>query len=250
MKNIILTLLLPCITGCIFFEKSIYPIKSIELCMNFQNLGINGEIINSKSIISIYVANGYIVYKAPHYYVLEKAKRGKKGEYIYDKTLIDTIKYEYYIYNQNKQIGYRFDSINVLHPVKISIDSFQRVKTLKGSSFYSKEDNLLSSEKNIGKTQLIEKRVPKQWDEDYADSSYFYYSNKFKDAPYVFSKTLDSTTHLKLYKISYIYCKRPKGKQPFEIPRREYTFELKEAKPAPEIPGLIRRFKAMELKLN
>ncbi|QKJ31361.1 hypothetical protein HQ865_16860 [Mucilaginibacter mali] len=76
----------------------------------------------------------------------------------------------------------------------------------------------------------------------------YYYTNEFKDAPIVFSGKLDSISRMKLYKVRFVY--NAIKQDGMSVPAREFLFELKAAKADPEIPKLIERYKALEVKMK
>jgi hypothetical protein len=242
------------IYGCIF--KDIEKKSTISLVEFYSDLQLvkvdNGETTNLKNSIVIYKDANYVVYKGGNRFVNSKSEVDRDGRQISEKITLDTIKSYYIVYHIKNSYGYLYDSINTIKPLRISIDSFQRVKLFKDFPFYTANDIVKASEKNNTVPYLIEKTAPKDKPDDtYPDSSYYYYTKGFKNAAYTFSKQMDSARNMKLYKVRLIYVPIKKGgKYDFDVPRREFNFELRKAKPAPEIPKLIERFKAMEANLK
>jgi hypothetical protein len=211
----------------------------------------NGELVSFKDSVIIYKQGVYTVYKHPVLNIVTNAVMNKAQDTVREDIVEQSVTYRYIIYKRNNTYGFLYDSLNTIKPKRISIDSFKNVTLLPTFPYIIPKAILVSSLKHDEESVLTEKRIPEKIiDPTYPDTCYYSYTNKFKNAPYSFSKMLDSTRKLKLYKVVFRFKRIEKGKYPAAIPEREYYFELRKAKEAPEIPKLIEDFKKMEAKLD
>jgi len=238
--------------GCMFFKTTLTSsTSSVELYFHLQIVKLdNGQRLDFMDSLNIYSYGNYLVYKYPTVNIETEPVMNKGNDTIREKEFNRTVSYLYVVYNKNYKFGYLYDSLKVLKPKRISIDSFQRVKALKIFPFYSSKLILTSSVKGDG--GLVEKmRYGQVIDESYPDTCVYYYNKNLpKVVPYTFSSILDSKRDMKLYKVRFVFNPLKKGKYPTNVPKREFYFELRKAKEAPEIPKLLERFKAMEKTLS
>lgn len=223
--------------------------SSVMLTYHLEFPKTDGSISTVSDSINIFKEGDFMIYKDKAQHIYTKVQLDKNMKEIGEKVMLDTITYNYVIFKKNCKHGLFYDSMNVLKPERISIDSFKHSRTLDQIPFFNeKNDSLVSSVKSSSTPNLIEIRVPKKvTGSSYADKKIYYYTKSFTDAPFAFSLKLDSIAKMKLYKIRFLY-KAPKDGTPTSA--REFSFELKKAKPDVNLSKLIENFEAVERKFN
>jgi len=189
----------------------------------------NGSFIHVEDSFIVSYYQDLILYQVPYTY--EITKPNVKNDTIEEDIISSEIKYKYFIYKANSPTGYKYDSLNSLSNRLFSVDSFLAAKAFAKSKFYDKENDTLIEATTDQKTKVFaEKYIPQiKYDETYPDSSYMYFSDhKLKNIEFTFSKYLDSVKNKKLFKVIFIHNPIPKGKYPFDVPRRNLIFEMKE----------------------
>ncbi|EHQ30350.1 hypothetical protein Mucpa_6294 [Mucilaginibacter paludis DSM 18603] len=201
------------------FVKLVYKLEFIK--------PDNAEMVVMQDTLGIIYYGNYIAYQIPNEFTLSNVNMDKDQNVISENVIREETKYSYMVYNKNKNYGYMFDSIGAIKAAKVSVDSFLLKRAFKNFPFYNSViDSLVStSTKN---ESLVETRICKEKkDESFNDTIHYFYKKGFEKIDYTFSKYLDSTRNLKLYKIQMIFNPIPKGKYAFAVPKREFLFELK-----------------------
>lgn len=233
------------------YKNTIQSCSSIKLISNIQFVKADdNKLFFVADSLNIYYCDNYVLFQLPQYYGNSTQDSDKGGDTIALKVKHMETKYGYVIYNKKNKYGYRFESLNVDKPQKISVDSFLTIKAYKGFPFYSEHnDSLITSTRNVIKHTLVEKHIyKKKNDASYSDSIYYYYKNGFKNIEYSFSTKLDSSRNLKLYKVRFIYNTVPKGNHNLDIPRREFLFEINNNNSrCNDIINFVNQFKVKEI---
>ncbi len=217
--------------------------KSFELYYKWEFYSHRDkEIISFEDSIGIIEKDGILLYLIKHPYEKTKVEIDSAGDVKGETLLSDGVNYTYFFQEIGKQTGMLYDSLNSESYKLINIDTFIKSKiSFKSEMFYSSNDSLLSVSKN--EFQVIEKYIPKiKTDDSFPDSSILIYSYKRQDGlNYSLAPKLDSVKKMKLSKVKFIYNKKLYGTGVFyEIPRREYVFEIRENKE--KIPSGINSF--------
>lgn len=247
------TLVSPCCNSIQNLGKT--KIRAINLSVNWEFVNAeNGQIAIYPFDIDISYHENLVMFRDRIPY-LEFGKRTtyESNDTVYaEQELIndstdERTKYRFFIYRQGDSQGLMYDALNTLQGQLFDVDSLLKVKALKGGAFYDDNDSLVETVNNPEGYEKLKKYVPKiKYNESYADSNYFYFSDKLNDIKYSFSPLLDSVEGLKLSKIVSIYKRIPKGGlYKVDIPQRQMLFEIKEIEiDDPEgIIALFERFK-------
>ena len=107
--------------------------------------------------------------------------------------------------------------------------------------FYNSNDSLLCVSRKD--SQVTERYIPKiKTDDSFADSSILIYSARQSGGfSYSLAPKLDSLKKMKLTKVIFIYNSKAQSTKGFyEIPRREYVFEIRDTKE--KLPDCISHF--------
>lgn len=248
-RNFYLLITLLIICGCSFVKnKRANTAVEVYSCLQFID-SINGEKTFMKDSVSIYKYANYIVYKVPTSLYLFHGEQKGNSDTVIQRMTGQVIRFKYFVYQTNQLYGNLYDSIGVTQPKRVLVDSIERNAGMKWFPIYWPEDSLVSTKKQKLAHLLLETRIPKvKKNKSFADSLYYYYSNEFIGAPYSFSNYLDSSRNLKLFKFRALFKEIEKGKLPTETSDREFLFELRKAKSAPEISKLIERVKSSKTK--
>ena len=202
----------------------------------------DGGLVSTNDSVTLVYVNNLVIYKLPN--IVEAITFEKKSEMDYSAVNTQTDKhFTFYIYEQRIQNGLKYDSLKVDRPTVFSVDSFLTKAAFKGFPFYSDKFRLYKSIKEDNHlTELFIKN--KKLDPSYCDTIYYHYKQNLRTIDYTFSKTLDSTRNMKLYKVQFLYNAIVDPKSKIKVPSREFKFELKEAPNTnvSQIDSLIRRF--------
>lgn len=225
------------VCSCFLSPSQKHSVQKINLIYKLPILKENGELINVKDSLEIYYYNKQFLIQIPYIYSLENSKEILKKE----------TRFNYFFYLKDSDSGFYFDSHKGVQPKKLPVDSFMITKTFKNINFYDQNnDSLLLTIKSLTNETLLEKYVPKKkFDQSYPDTIYLYYSKKFNNIDlYSFSKTLDSSRKMKLFKVEMKYNSQFYEGYKFKFPQREFFFQLKESqKSGREIIDLFKTFK-------
>jgi hypothetical protein len=229
--------LMACLTcSCFVSPFKNHRVHKITLIYNIPILHTDGVLKNYSDSLEIYHYDQQFLIQIPYTYALENATEILKKE----------TRFSYFFYLEDSTSGFYFDKQGVAEPKKLSVDSFLAMKTFKNFNFFDQNnDSLIQTIKSANKT-VIEKYIPKKKpDQSYPDTTYLYYNKKFNDLDlYRFSKLLDSTKRMKLFKVEMKYNSQFYDGYSFKFPEREFLFHLKESKkPNREIIGLFKTLK-------
>ena len=231
-------------TNCSTFKKGDNDLRSINLIHKWDLVTVeDGQLISASDTLTIYYFQNLVLYKIPYTNEVSNVTTDKNGDVIDEKLMESETKYKYFIYEKDSSFGFKYDSINAKNNRRFSIDSFLTQKAFKGASFYQRgNDTMIASSWNEDKSVLIEKYIPKiKFDQSYNDTSYLYFTSSLKKVDYSFSKELDSSKNMKLFKVRFINNPLPRGVYSFDVPRREMMFEIRET-PVTDSNEIIRFF--------
>jgi len=204
--------------------------RTITVITNYDFVKLDtGEFIHIEDSFKVSYYQDLILYHVPYTY--EVTKLFVKNDTIEEQIISSEIRYKYFIYKGNHPVGYKYDSLSALNNQAFSIDSFLTAEAFGKSKFFDKaNDSLIESTTDQKTKVLTEKYIPRiMYDETYPDSSYMYFSDHLlKNIEFSFSRYLDSVKNKKLFKVIFIHNPIPKGKYPFDVPRRNLIFEMKE----------------------
>lgn len=211
-------------------------IKSYTVVTSFDFVTLeNGEFINTQDSFHVTYYQNFILYMVPKVYTFSTVTI--KGDTIHEKLVSSRIAYNYFVYKNSDNFGYRFDSLEAESSQVFSVDSFLEKEAYSKFTFYNKtNDTLVASKTNRKGNELIEKYIPRiKYDETYPDSTFLYFRNeKMKYNYFSFSHYLDSLKNRKLFKIVITFNPIPKGIYSFDVPRRNMIFELKQIRATDE----------------
>lgn len=219
--------------------KNEKKILRIDLRYNIPIVKLNGELQNVTDSFSIFYYDSIILYKFPYTYSIENANTIEKQEK----------RFKYFIYQNHKPYGYYYDSINAKSYRKMNVDSLLSAKAFASNNFYDKNnDSLIEVIKSRSNYSLIEKYISKKKpDQSYADTTIFYFTDKFKDLELSFSKELENIKNLKIFKVRILYNAHYDKVYNIKLPNREIAFELRE-KPFINSDEILAFFKSFEKK--
>ncbi|HKO80954.1 MAG TPA: hypothetical protein VJU78_11190 [Chitinophagaceae bacterium] len=204
-------------------------VRSIKLSYKLE-LAFDGQLVSIADSPIIYYYKNRVLYQINHPYNNSYVKFDTSGNIISEQLIKEGVRFSYFIYEKDSVYGLSYDSIDAPNCQRYLVDSFLRTKfSAQEVMFDNTDDSLVLLNTDTINYDLFEKYIPKiKPDETYPDSGYYYYSDKLKGINYSFSKKIDSLKKMKLCKVKFIYNPIPKGSNPFETPRREFQFEIKE----------------------
>jgi hypothetical protein len=210
-------------------KNSYKSIKTITIITNLDFVMVDkGELIHVEDSFRVFYYQDLILYQVPQIY--EVTHPLVRNDTIEEKIISSEIRYKYFVYKVTSPFGYKYDSLSARSRQLFSVDSFLSSKAYAKFKFYDEANDTLVQTIIDQKTKIVtEKYLPRiKYDETYPDSSYRYFSDyQLKNVEFSFSKYLDSIKNKKLFKVIFIYNPIPKGKYPFDVPRRSLIFEMK-----------------------
>jgi len=235
---------------CSAVNKHTYkPIKAITIIANLDFVTVDkGEFIHVEDSFKVLYYQDMVLYQVPQIYEVTQAV--VRNDTIEEKIISSEIRYKYFVYNATSPFGYKYDSLSAQTHDLFSIDSFLSSKAYAKFNFYDKANDTLVETIIDQKTKIVtEKYLPRiKYDETYADSSYRFFTDHQLNVDFSFSKYLDSIKNKKLFKVVFVYNSIPKGKYPFDVPRRSFVFEMKKTQfiNAKEIINFLERVKPLQ----
>jgi hypothetical protein len=197
-------------------------LKLVKLKFNLPIVSLNGELHNINDSLFIYFSDSVILYKVLETHPLEEQVGIIKSE----------PNYSYFLYKEKAKYGYKFKSLNDSGFLKLSVDSFLLEKAFnafEGYKFYNKtNDSMVNSFENINGVVMHTYVPKKMYDDSYSDTTFLYFTHNLKNSKYTFSKYLDDSMKLKLFKIRLLYKKKYSDTYKITLPQRELLFEMKE----------------------
>lgn len=167
-----------------------------------------------------------IVMKLPVYESEMKMINSDSGVEFTNLGQPEKIRFRYILFNKNDSMGSLLDIDSVRTQSKINVDSLWRRRISFPAQVITKNiDSLVSVTESNGLRMeyYIAKLRP---DASYPDSVILSYSGKLNRIPFSFSKELDSTRKMKLYRILYVYKPYFDASINANLPRREFRFEI------------------------
>jgi len=158
----------------------------------------------------------------------------------------------YFIFRKNNQYGRLLRSLNDTScGSRLPVDSLLTKRGFAGSRLeFSSEDTLLETEIDKENNFVLEKIIPKKYDENSFDSIYYYYSSNLRGIDYSLSNKLDSVKHMKLCEVRLLYNGGFSKTYNMTLPKREFQFKIEEAAitNSKEILNLFKRLEKCSLK--
>lgn len=200
----------------------------IDLAYKFQLIKTEGgELINVEDTLRIVSYKDIVVYRVPFQRVSTIVGVDTSGNILEERIISEKKGFNHLVYRQNSNYGVMFDSIKELPTKKFKVDSFLTARTFKDFKFFNSSNDSLIEVNEYEKGIRIEKYVPKlKFDQSYADSLLLYFTKKLTDKPYSFSRDLEKQKRMNLSKVRILYNSIPKGAYDFEVPKREFVFEI------------------------
>src|SRR4030095_5053398 len=216
-----LVVLMVCfIDGCLFNkEYTQNNIKGIKIVYNLPILKLDGELLNITDSFSVFYFKDLVLYKIPYKLILENSKAIESIE----------VRFNYFIYRKNSEFGYYYDTLKLIKEKRFSVDSFLTLKAFRGFNFYDRKNDSIVGRRILLNGDIVESYLPRiRYDQSYGDTTFLYYTDRFKGVDYSFSKELDSVKNLKVFKVRIAYASQFYTGYQFKFPKREYLFEMKE----------------------
>jgi hypothetical protein len=199
-------------------------IKQVDVIIKIPNLylGENEQEFNNRSIsdsFSIFYNTNFILYKFPYTFI----------EQHNDKIVNIEIRFTYFIYNYGSPYGYNYDPARPDSIKKLNVDSLISKKAFRVTDlFYDSGYQINETISKLHSFDLTEKYISiAKPTRNFPDSVIYNYSDLYMDLPISFSKKLEERKKLKILKIRGIYNSRFDDDYNTNLPRREFTFELK-----------------------
>lgn len=249
-KVVVAQIIILAANSLLFFNCSNYPpiindCVSVKLKYNVQYVqAIDNQLFSTCDSLCIFYLKNYTIYRLPIHKTNYTGRIDTNGKISHYKVIREFISYQYFVSAKGDSSAFLFDSLTAKTPHKIAIDSFLTASTFKGFPFYKKDNDTLLTAKRSKGGELVEKHIHiLKIDQSYPDTDYYYYRPGFNNISYSFSKILDSTRHLKLYKVEFIYNPIPKSDGNI-IPKRVFQFEIENnVDGIEEVRSLVSRFK-------
>jgi hypothetical protein len=199
--------------SCSYFEHGNNSARGYKLTVNYPVVKDSGVLVNVKDTIPIFYYNDCILYFLPFNY----------SEQVEDKLTLEEKRYHFFIYRKTEQQGYFYQNVqDTTKGTKFEVDSFL-FKNAYNIKLVTDSLVLVNADRN--NNDLLEKYVlPRRYDDFTIDSVYYYYSGGFNLYDYSFSKKLDSTKRMKLYKARFLYNERYSAENHITLPKRELSF--------------------------
>jgi hypothetical protein len=222
-------------------------ISCIRLNFSMPDIeGFSGFINTADTIIVCYYKD-YVMYQMPvvHFNTNMAFDRNKDSrEESLSKPMMTM---RYLVHKRNENVGLVYGSFLGKATNKFRVDSFLSKTWIFGfRHMYEvdmENDTLVRRDRRNG--FLIEVFRPKvKFDASFNDSAYYYYSKNLRNADFSFSKALDSSRNMKLFKIEVVYNENPKGANVYERSKKKFLFQMAEVPVQNEgdIRGLFERY--------
>jgi hypothetical protein len=221
-------------------------INCIRLNFSLPDIEEFSGFINTSDTIIICYYKDYVMYQIPvvHFNTNMVFDRNNNiSEESLSKPMTTT---RYLVHKRNENVGSVYDSFFGKATNKFRVDSFLSKKWVFGfRHMYEvdmKNDTLVRKDRRNG--FLIEVFRPKiKFEASFNDSAYYYYSNSLRKVDFSFSKVLDSSRNMKLFKIEVLYKENPKGDNVYERSKKKFLFHMAEVPVQNEgdIRGLFER---------
>lgn len=199
-------------------------IKQVDVIVEIPNLylGENEQEFNNRLIsvsFSIFYNTNFFLYKFPYTFIEQQN----------DKLVNIEKRFTYFIYKYGSPYGYNYDPARPDSIKKLNVDSFISKKAFRFTDlFYDSGYQINETISKLNNFDLTEKycSIAKPT-RNFPDSVIYSYSDQYMDIPISFSKKLEERKKLKILKIRGIYNSRFDDDFKINLPKREFTFELK-----------------------
>lgn len=234
-------------------NKSKMPLTGILLNYELPNFDMRqGNLITVKDSIKIYYLDDLILFKVD-YLTTTYNKKAIVGNEVIASEDPKTIESQtpnsiYYLCKKGAETGLKYDSLSAKTHTEFNVNNLLEKRTFKGAKLYDTTNDILAEPAQTSKDgRIFEKYVPKtKFDASYNDSTYLFFTKKFKDVPYSLSKEADSLKKMKLTEVNFIYnAVKKDSKNKMDIPRRKFIFKITEINidNKSEILTMFKRFK-------
>lgn len=132
----------------------------------------------------------------------------------------------YFLYQKDSSYGVEFKTTNKKFNNIIVVDSFLKERAFAGAILQNGPNDTLVEIIKSENGNLLEKYVPKENNNNYFDSLFFYYTNDLKSIDFSFSKKMDSLKMMKFFKVRLINNEGFSNQYNALLPKREYLFEI------------------------
>ena len=203
-------------------------VREIKIVVNYPLVNEKGELKNLPDTVPILYYKNFILCQLPYQYLF--TRNGiLKGE---------RKNYRLFFYKQGDLYGTLYDSITT--DIKNSgtrclVDSIMRRNVYK-TDFTTIADSLqlYSSEKN--NISILEKYIyTTRIVEDSFDSIFLFYDKRLNWVDYSWSRRLDSSKGMKLYKIKIFFNTKASDLYKLTMPKREFSYEILSCKKEPSL---------------
>lgn len=171
-------------------EPNTSSIRQLDVRYHIEFFFQDEKVLINDNKFSIYYDGDWRLYKLRYFFDSTlNGKLLKEGYYSY-----------YLVFKKGDKYGYRFDPMAPKNNGSAKIDSLINKHALGGFT-WDKITALTPVSTYDATTDVLEEIYSPAGIDDNKDTLKFYYSNRFKDYEFSFSRTLDSLKQLKLFKI-------------------------------------------------
>ncbi|EHQ30354.1 hypothetical protein [Mucilaginibacter paludis] len=184
----------------------------------------DGQAVLLNDTTNFYYDTRYTIYELPYcrYYSKDSLDQNFKVTNYHQWIEKGT---SFFIYNNVNPIGLMYDSLTVVKPRKMPVDSFLKAQMFKDNPFFAANNETLSSTSTENGVLVKKYSTINQYENTVADSCYYYFDKNLSDVKYSFSTYLDSLEHSKVFKMKFIFLKKTYKNK--EFPARVLVFQIK-----------------------
>ena len=197
-------------------------LKEISIIVNYPVVIVNDGVheglnfFNLKDTVWIFFYNNDVLYRLSATTDLESNKKISGTE-------------TWFIYHKKATHGLLFNSItDTSNSLRLPVDSLLNTRAYANANFDVPADSLYGKVGNGNDTSVEKYFARTLHNGNYPDSLYYYFTNSFENIDYSFSRKLDSTKNMKLYKVRLLYNEGFSSSYKIMLPKREFLFEMRE----------------------
>ncbi len=203
--------------SCAASISKLTSVNGYKLTVNYPVVRDSGTLINLKDTVPIFYYGSYVIYQLPYNY----------SQQLDDKLVVAEKRYHSFIFRENEKYGYLYsDYSDTTRGVRAPVDS---ILSKRGYSLELNADSLILTDvlENKETGTIIEKYVlPGEKTDFTIDSIYYYYNRAYNQYEYSFSKKLDSSRGMKLYKARFLYKDKFSVAYHIILPERELNYAV------------------------